>query len=400
MASCTIATMRKKLLTLLLTAFLALASLGASDFKFVFGGLDQHSEILFGFLPAYANAGVGYTGLSFIDGRTTELDLLVGGGYLQRKVWQDPSDGSMDYPDEGEKLPIVYDSALVDWVVRFSQGFFASPVEGKDLLTASLSYEGAWEMNMDSLKAGSNRDNHGTKPILPLDDYIGTDYTGSVYPDLKGNRQYLSTLFNFRLRLDMMDDQATHSDGFLATFDVDWAPGALNRALDGTADYYSLTLNMVGSYTLYNHTDENGRHWFSLTLIDRANLNWTDGAEVPVSAQGPISLGRKVRGYNTYTYNTQLTLVNNLDLRFSGPSLAGIFPRVNLFLDMGYGTGKYFNSNQEGDNFLASTGVQVTVSFWDFIDLGYQVAYLFTGDKYTEGPDVRVTGSFTFFLDF
>ena len=60
MASCTIATMRKKLLTLLLTAFLALASLGASDFKFVFGGLDQHSEILFGFLPAYANAG-GWT---------------------------------------------------------------------------------------------------------------------------------------------------------------------------------------------------------------------------------------------------------------------------------------------------------------------------------------------------
>ena len=46
-----------------------------------------------------------------------------------------------------------------------------------------------------------------------------------------------------------------------------------------------------------------------------------------------------------------------------------------------------------------STGVQVTVSFFDFIDLGYQVSYLFSGNKFTDG-EKRVVGNFTFFLDF
>ena len=46
-----------------------------------------------------------------------------------------------------------------------------------------------------------------------------------------------------------------------------------------------------------------------------------------------------------------------------------------------------------------STGVQLTISFFDFIDLGYQVAYLFNGNKLSEG-DSKIVGSFTFFLDF
>ena len=93
--------------------------------------------------------------------------------------------------------------------------------------------------------------------------------------------------------------------------------------------------------------------------------------------------------------------MNNFDVRFAGPNLGvkGIFPRVNLFYDIGYGCGKYFNTNTSDSNFLMSTGVQVTVSFFDFIDLGYQVTYHFSGDKFSEGTK-KVVGNFTFFLDF
>ena len=148
--------------------------------------------------------------------------------------------------------------------------------------------------------------------IRSLDGYLGSgDYDGAIYPDLRGDGQHLGTLFSFDVMLDMMDDQAMYSNGLLANVSAEWAPLVLNSALDGVADYYSLTFNVVGAYTPYSFV-EDGQHWFSLTLVDRFNVNWTDGEEVPVYAQGPVSLGRKVRGYNTWTYNTQFTAVNDV----------------------------------------------------------------------------------------
>ncbi len=386
--------MKKLILSLLLILIVACGSLFASDFSFVFGSLDQHSEVLWGFFPTFVRLGAGYTGLSLLEDNTTRIDFLVGGGYSQRKVWQDPDTGEVEDYD-----PIIYDTIRIEWELGFNQGFLQSPVEGKDLINLYIAYLGRYEANIDSFRVGKSRDNGGIFTIDSLDNRIGSNYSGNIYPDLKGDRQHLGTAFIFETEVDMMDDQKTYSNGFLATFSVEWAPFILNSALDGVADYYSIDLNLVGAYTLYR-LNINGQHWFGLTLVDRANVNWTDGDAVPVYAQESVSLGRKVRGYNTWTYNTQLTMVNNLDLRLSGPDLWGIFPRINLFFDVGYGTGNYFNTNDWDNNFLMSTGAQFTISFWDFIDLGYQVAYLFKGYKFTDGPDVSVTGKFTFFLDF
>ena len=297
--------------------------------------------------------------------------------------------------------PIIYDVLQSEWEIRFSQGFLDSTVENKDLLTLSVGYNGRFEASGDSFRKGSWRENglEGKTQILSLDEYLGTNnYQGDVYPDLRGNRQHLGTEFYLELKLDMMDDQKMYSNGFTASLEAEWGPGVLNSALDGKADYYSLTFNAVAAYTPFSFI-EDGQHWFSITLIDRANINWTDGSEVPAYIQGPVSLGRKVRGYNTWTYNTQFTMVNNFDIRFAGPAWHSIFPRINLFFDVGYGCGDYFNTDTGGSNFLMSTGIQMTVSFFDFIDLGYQISYLFTGEKFTDG-DANITTSFTFFLDF
>lgn len=387
--------MRKRLTILLLLLACALAVLPASGFEFVFGDLDQHGEILGGFLPSYLKAGAGYNGFSLIEDRTTQIDLLVGGGYSQRKVWQNPVTGAVEDND-----PIIYDTVRIDWEVRFSQGLWASPVEGKDLLTLSAGYTGRYDMNIDSFKTGSVRANGGSFPIRTLDESIGPDYMGSVYPDLRGDRQHLGTAFTLTARVDLMDDQKMYANGFYTTVEFLWAPGVLNSALDGEADYYSADFNAVGAWTPVSFTEEGGIHLFSLTLIDRLNANWTDGNEVPVYAQSSVSLGRKVRGFTTWTYNTQFTMVNNFDIRLAGPAWHSIFPRINLFFDVGYGCGDYFNTDMGGSNFLMSTGIQMTVSFFDFIDLGYQIAYLFDGYNFVDGPDESITGKFTFFLDF
>ena len=387
--------MVKKIMVTAVVLLLAVTSVFAAPLRFVFGDLGQHPEILMGFLPSYLLAGAGYRPVELIEGDVTEIQLLAGLGYNQRKVWQNPfSEGEVIKED-----PIVYDVLETDWILRFVQGFGDSSVAGKDLFTITAGYEGKLEFALDSMVKGQTRNNGGSFEIKSLDDRLGT-YDGDIYPDLRGNRTTLGSVLALQLKYDEMDDRMTTTDGFVAKADLKWAPSFLNGALDGKADYYSLTLNAVAAKTVFAYS-ENGKDMFTITLVDRGNVNWTDGSMVPVWAQGPVSLGRKVRGFNTWTYNTQFTAVNNFDVRFAGPNLGvkGIFPRVNLFYDIGYGCGKYFNTQISEGNFLMSTGVQVTVSFFDFIDLGYQVAYLFSGEKFSEGTK-KVVGSFTFFLDF
>lgn len=370
--------MKKAIAILLLCVLVLTSALAGPNVRFVFGDLGQHPEIVFGFVPSYLLLGIGVNGQLF-DANTSEIQFLVGGGCNQRRVFQDPATGI-----SSPLTQITYDVIQTDYVVRLRQGLL------DDLLMFQLGLDLKYEVNRDSFKTDKNDS---------LDEYLA-GHSGYIYPDLNGNHQFFGTNINFRVTFDMMEDTLFTNDGFIAYAEAEYGPYALNRALGGYADYYSLSLNAIGAGTVYTFsTGDTG--WVSLVVADRVNVNWTDGRYVPVAYQGPVSLGRKVRGYNTYSYNSQFTVVNNFDFRIAGPGLGigSIRPRINLFFDMGYGCGNYFNTDIKADNFLASAGAQFTVSFFDFIDLGYQLAYLFTGDKYTEaGKDL--VGSFTFFLDF
>ncbi len=399
--------MKKKLLVLLLTLIIISSAAFGGDWRYIFGELDQHPEILVGFIPTYTTMGVGYSGLSLISGNKTEFQFLTGGGYSQRKVWQDPNDGAPIFAN-----PLVYDVWRVEWLMKFTQGFGHSWVPGKDLVTAYVGYEGRWENNVNSMVMGQTRNNGGSYTISSINDWFLSHgaTADAIYPDLTvgsdGRRMMLGTAFQGGVKLDLMQDLMTSQNGFLADLNVKWAPLALNRVLDGEADYYSATLNAVGAWTPYQlRSDDDRFNLFSIMLVDRFNVNWTDGRRVPVYAQNSVSLGRKVRGFTTWSYNTQFTMVNNFDIRFAGPEpfFNGIYPRINLFFDLGYGTGAYFNSSikpDKGYNFLCSTGVQFTVSIFDFIDLGYQLAYLIAGNNYVHGANARLIQSVTFFLDF
>ncbi len=383
----------KKFIVLILVLAMCVSALAAEPLHFVFGDLDQHPEIVEGFIPTYLLSGFGYDLPQLIDGDRTEFQILFGIGYLQRKLWLDETTGAVITED-----PIIYDTFRTDWQLRLKQGLGESSMGKKDLFTFTLAYEMRTESNMNSIVKGRNRMNPTSYEVTSLDTYIGDDYSGSIYPDLQGNRQFVGHFISFQTKLDQMDDRKTASDGFLATFDFRVAPSALNES----SDFYMLRFNAVAAKTILENRNANGANEFSITLIDRANITLLSGDKIPVAVQGPASLGRLVRGFNPYSYGTELAAVNNFDIRFAGPDLgeSGIFPRINLFYDVGFGSGHYYNSTYSDINYLSSCGIQVTVSFFDFIDLGYQIAYLIKGDKYSEGPDKNVVGSFTFFLDF
>ena len=233
--------MVKKIMVTAVVLLLAVTSVFAAPLRFVFGDLGQHPEILMGFLPSYLLAGAGYRPVELIEGDVTEIQLLAGLGYNQRKVWQDCLSGEVVKKD-----PIVYDVLETDWILRFVQGFGDSSVAGKDLLTITAGYEGKLEFALDSMVKGQTRNNGIQSVIRSLDDRIGT-YDGDIYPDLRGNRTALGSVLALQLKYDEMDDRMTTTDGFVAKADLKWAPSFLNGALDGQADYYSLTLNAVAA---------------------------------------------------------------------------------------------------------------------------------------------------------
>ena len=245
----------KRLLTILLVFIMILTGAFASSptFRFVFGDLDQHPEILIGFCPTYLLLGFG-ADFHFIENNTSELQVLVGGGYNQRMVFQDPSDGTPFYT-VSDGRGITYDAAQGDLFLRFNQGFM------NDLLVLRASIETQYEANLNSFVDGKND---------PLKTQLGPFFNKTIYPDLSGDAQFLGTSLALRLTYDDMEDTLFTNDGILAYVEAKVAPYFLNQWLDGTANYYSLTANAVFAKTLYNYSTENA-DWFSIVLIDRVS---------------------------------------------------------------------------------------------------------------------------------
>ena len=401
----------KKALTVLIVVLLAICSVFAGDFKFLFTELDQHPEILAGFLPTLTTIGASYEGLSLIDGDLTQIQATIGGGYTQRVLFQDPVTGAPLISNQ-----MIFDQIQLRWNLKFLQGFGSSWVEGLDLVTAYVGYEGRYETAVDSMVLGQNRlrgyldpatKETGATEVPTLDSWFGAaKANNAIYPDLSDDYTALMTNFYLGAKLNMMDDRMVSNEGLTAEVKFQFAPSFLNKK----ASYYSATFNAVAGTTLFEMSDKKGQNLLSLVIIDRVNVNWTDGSKVPVYASMPVSLGRKVRGFNANSYNTNFTVVNNLDLRFAGPEflIDGVFPRLNVFFDMGFHAGDYFNTNISSadmasdlglQRFLCSTGVQLEMCFFDFIDLGFQISYLINGDNLRDPGNRFITGA-TFFLDF
>ena len=388
----------KKILCILLVFVFIVSGAIAGNIYYAFGDIGQHPDILMGFFPSYAYMGVGVKLPEIIENNTTDVQVLIGEGYLQRLLWQDKDSGENNY-DGGvwdKDSALRYNVWTNDLTFRFRQGFGVSPVSGKDLLLLTTGVNLKYERYYSGSEFGPF-DIKGT-----MDGIINSDYDGKIYPELAGGgKSFLGTEIQANLKLDLMKDTLHTNDGFWARIDMKYGPKAINTFADGFADYITFTVNGVGAKTLYNLTNQNGESLVSFILIDRMNASWTGGESVPSFIQGPVSLGRKVRGFNTYTYNTEFTAVNNLDLRITGPGLGleKLAPRINLFVDCGYGWGRVLNTDRVEKNFLASVGVQVEMSFFDFIDLGYEVNYLLVDkEKYTQPG--KITTNFTFFLDF
>ena len=87
----------KKILCILLVFVFIVSGAIAGNIYYAFGDIGQHPDILMGFFPSYAYMGVGMKLPQLSEDNTTDIQVLIGEGYLQRLLWQDKDSGENNH---------------------------------------------------------------------------------------------------------------------------------------------------------------------------------------------------------------------------------------------------------------------------------------------------------------
>lgn len=368
--------MNKKLVLFILLACLLPLSLSAS-WSFAYDSWDGHPRIAAGLVPTGIRAGLVNDELSLFADWETDFYLLGKVGYQERLVWQIPVSGSPLMAN-----PLVYDQLLFDWTLGLNQYFGASQKH-----SLFFGYRGSYEKALDSMIVGNTLDSGTVQSLSSF--FAGGDL---IYGQLSG----IGTNIGFAYHYNDLDDSYTTSDGYAASALLWFGPMLLNT----NASYARLEGEVRAAKTLLTLT-ESGKNLYSIVLADRLNMSGVFGSAIPLSVQQTTSLGSKVRGFGSFQYPTDFSIANQFDLRFNGPEpfVSGLFPRLVLFFDIGYGWGELYNTSLAESGLIASAGVSVTFAIRSYMDIGYEMAYLLAGENY-EYPGARMVGKILARLSF
>ncbi len=367
---CYIFTMKKRILLIFIIAIVLVSPLLAKKIEPVIGGVKMYPDFWKGPTPSYLEGGIAYNFGPVVNDRDTRLIAVIGGGYIQREQYR-TFDGLKIDPLSSPNS-VIYDVATVLWKLGYSQEFLSSEYSDDALLTTTVAYEGRWEKAFDPYDSTKHPSVLGS---------LGNGYSEASGAD----HMFLSNAILADLVLNMHKDTGTYQQGFWGKLETVISPNFLNSALSGSANFGSIRLDLVGSYTPYQLRSEKGLNYFSVTLIDRLSSQIVIGNKVPSYFIGSKStMGSKVRGYEEASYNSKLSFVNNLEIRLNGPDMGikNLFPRLIIFNDLGFGTLGYTSNEDTGSSFIGSVGAALTISIFDAFDIGYQVAYTFGDSKY------------------
>lgn len=358
--------MRKFFVALLMLLSLGIGSLFAdSDFSFVFGQ----------FYPMYLRLGTEYKGLSFIDDNTTGLTAEAGFGYIVRNLWQDASDGSALPRQESLENEVL----KTDGLFLLSQGFL------QDDLTASVGFNTEFFDNLSGVQESYSE----------------------VYPDLNDQYVFVNLLLA-TLEYDKMVDTGFTQDGYSLETGLTVGLPFLNSGGDIAAfSSFHNEINLAKTI-FYLPNARTGRDLYSITLVDRLMADYTIGDTVPVAFQKGISLGYNVRGFAYYSVSSDFSFVNNFDIRIASQPFdsdffgrLNIYPRLIFFYDVGFTSGEALNSSVDSSqDILMSSGIQMVVTINDYLDIGYQMAYLLAGDNLSKDEDATLVGKLLIRLSF
>lgn len=374
----------KKVLTVLILV-LCISFAFAIDVKPYLVTLDLHPLVLSGFFPTYAGVGVDISA----PNDPMHAKVSLSGGVYERGFFQNPN--------TGEYISVNHDPVQLTDLLNVELEAKAE-YHSSELSTFTLGYWGIYEKRnvWDKNKTTERWLGGEEKTVLStsIAQWVDSLRGNNVYPELGTDASIYHTI-KVEYEYNKMFDNMLANDGYLVNATLVVAPGFMNSQ----ASMVSGTCNLVMAKNFFDTKLEGKFSRFALSLIDRINFNFTRGS-VPAYFQESMSLGRRVRGFDTASFANDTSIVNNLELRLSGPAVAdNIFLRTDFFIDMGYGFGNRVNTHESQNDLLASIGIQEMIDYNDVFDLGIEVAYLLSGSRMSNPTHPLQIGA-TFFLDF
>ncbi len=327
---------------------------------------------VFDFNPAIwgADIGVGYKGAPLASGVDT-IFWIYGGGSYEEMRYQRMPDGELitgEAPDSVRPSEdITYNRGSLRWRLGVAQGLEWNERTGANLLEAFFFYRGRRDWNLE------DRDNQ----LVFLSDI----------PDRKGilqNALLMGVSFNDLVR------KSRHKtpSGMSAEFSFEWGPAFFLNTEVGKSDYARFNLNARAFFPLYDAAPDSAANVLSVYVGDFVSVDYAFGPDVPLNIRQTfggldprVGLGGALRGVDEGSLDTNLKLVNNLDLRVNLPAVwsVDVVPGILVYWDAGYYDQVGESGVDRAGGFVSSLGGGIFVNIMDISSITVYTHYRFTG---------------------
>jgi len=325
-------------------------------------------------IPTGIDLTVGYRLAPWIDGVDTILQATVGGGYEGFGTFRDtdykPNTVAADVADPNGNLE--FNSPNLQWQGGIRQGIAWNPAERRNLLEAFLYYRGRYDRYLKGRHYWGSSDSeiaaieasHETWQSL----YLGSDAHGIFGNSLFTGLAYDALHFNRHTKA---------YDGTYAEASVEISP--YFPSVLGASDFWRINFSTKTFRTLYEARPGAEKNVFTIYAGSYFSIDYADARRrMPLYVMQTFGgtdlregLAHSVRGFEKYSWDTQLKIVHNLDLRFNLPVIYSIhgrdlFPGFVAYFDLGYGSSYWGDPSNTPGGFLGSTGIGLFVDLLDF----------------------------------
>jgi hypothetical protein len=336
-------------------------------------------------VPTGADLTIGYRGRRLFPGVDTIIQTTVGGGYEGLKTYRD-----VDYRPNvqipisaaaGHNRRLEFNSPNLQWELGVLQGILRSPDrnqdQGRNLLEAFAFYRGRYDLYLGGRYYQGTEESR-VATIEAYHEWWKEHYAGTDAGGIFGT----SFLFGLDWNGLQQDPRSRAWEGYYGEASMEaspWIPG-----VPGASDFWRVSASALGFHTLWEQRPEARGTGLTIYLGDRFSVDYADARRaMPLYVMESFG-GRRlrsgltedgVRGFESRAWDTQLKIVNNVELRFNLPppfDFRGIrhdpAPGFLLFADLGYGASYWGDPSDTPGSLLGSTGVGLYLDLFGIVD--------------------------------
>jgi hypothetical protein len=349
---------------------------------FSFGISDVRRYFAWGWnmIPTGLDVTASYRIPPWFSGVDTILEATIGGGYeglATFRTW-DYIPHTVAADTAAAEGYLEFNSPNFQWQAGIRQGILWNPDKAENLLEAFLFYRGRYERYLNGRYFWGSSDSQIAAIRASHEawqsSYLGSDARGIFGTSLFAGLAYDDLHFNWRTKA---------YDGFYTEGSLEISP--YFPSVLGASDFWRLNATAKYSKTLYESPRETEKNWFTLYLSGILAIDYADALrQMPLyvmetlgGTEPRVGLAYAVRGFEKYSWDTQLKIVHNLDLRLNLPVFYSIFgrdllPGVVVYFDLGYGDHYWGDPTDTPGGFLASSGIG---TYLGLLDLAYVHLY-------------------------